>query len=136
MTKAACATTATGAAQFCLRCAAVPACDTPVSLVKREHLGDWDLYFILCDEIRQFCEHTGIGGVTVAGGFAGEFLDRGEVDDRIHALRRHAELGHGELHIAATEEVQEGVDKTVGRGGSYTNAFTANHRRLSGPKFP
>ena len=89
-------------------------------LVERVYGGDGNLQVAVGDELCQFCEHTGIGGVGAAGGFDRERNDRGEVDAGVHAPRLHTEIGHGEFHIAATEKVQEGVDATLGRGGPET----------------
>jgi hypothetical protein len=79
-------------------------------LVEQEYPGDGNLQFAGCDEIRQLCEHAGIGGIAVASGFDAEFIDRGEVDDCVHALRRHAKLCDREFDVAAAEEVEEGMD--------------------------
>jgi len=86
-------------------------------LVERVYRGDGNLQVAVGDELCQFCEHTGIGGVGAAGGFDWEHHESREVNNGIHAPRRHAKIGHGEFHIATTKKVQEGVDATLGRGG-------------------
>jgi hypothetical protein len=78
-------------------------------------LGDRDLKTARIDQPGKFREHLGIRRRAVAFGLDAVLRGRREVDDRIDPVRRDAE-SECQLHIAATEGVDEGVDPVSSRG--------------------
>jgi hypothetical protein len=72
-------------------------------------LGDRDLEAAGIDQASQFHKHLGIGRLGISRRLDAVFRGRREVDDRIDPIGRDAEFER-QLHIAATESVDEGID--------------------------
>ena len=78
-------------------------------------LGDRDLEAASVDQARKFREHLGIRRRAVALRLHAVLRGRREVDDRVDPIGSDTEF-EGQLHIAAAESVDEGVDLASGCG--------------------
>src|SRR5580704_18157915 len=78
-------------------------------------LGDRDLQATSVDQAGKFCKYLGIRRRAVALRLDAVFRGRREVDDRIDPIRRDTEFER-QIHIAAAERVDEGIDFASGCG--------------------
>jgi hypothetical protein len=86
-----------------------------LNLVEGDHFGDRHFQLAGGYKSGQFGEHAGIRRVHIPYKLDAESFERGDVDDRIYAVWRDAQLGRGHLDTDAAEEAQEGVDPAAGR---------------------
>ena len=77
--------------------------------------GDRDLQTTCVDQAGKFYEHLGIRRRAVALGLDAVFRGRREIDDRIDPIGRDTEFER-QIHIAAAERVDEGIDFASGCG--------------------
>ena len=78
-------------------------------------LGDRDLQATSVDQAGKFCKYLGIRRRAVALRLDAVFRGRREVDDRIDPIGRDTEFER-QIHIAAAERVDEGIDFASGCG--------------------
>ena len=77
--------------------------------------GDRDLQATSVDQAGKFCKYLGIRRRAVALRLDAVFRGRREVDDRIDPIGRDNEFER-QIHIAAAERVDEGIDFASGCG--------------------
>ena len=99
-------------------------------------LGDRDLQATSVDQAGKFCKHLGIRRRAVALRLDTVFRGRRKVDDRIDPIGRDTEFER-QIHIAAAERVDEGIDFASGCGSDpFRDAFPISdwdHTVLSEP---
>ena len=98
-------------------------------ILQTKDLGDRDIEAAGIDQASKFRKHLGIRRLGISRRLDAVFRGRREVDDRIDPIGRDAEFER-QLHIAAAESVDEGID-LVSRCGSdpVRNAFSSISNR-------